>query len=215
MSLKLYYHPLSSYCWKVLIALYENQTPFEPQLVDLMEEKSRKAFLQIWPLGKFPVLRDEMRDAMVPESSIILEYLDQHYPGKVRFLPSDPDVCRQTRFHDRFYDLYVHEPMQKMVFDKMRPEGQKDALGVQQAKARLETALGMIERHMNGKTWVMGEAFTLADCAAAPALFYADKFVPLGKPYPNVASYLERLKARPSFARVLQEAQPYFHLFPG
>src|SRR5947209_16964618 len=115
MSLTLYYHPLSSFCWKALIALYENDTPFAPQLVDLSKEDERAALSKIWPIGKFPVLRDSTKDRIVPESSIIIEYLDRHYPGATRFLPEDADAARQVRLRDRFYDLYVHLPMQKII----------------------------------------------------------------------------------------------------
>jgi glutathione S-transferase len=145
MSLKLYFHPLASFCWKALIALYENDTPFEPHVVDLGNEAERTAFLKIWPLGKFPVLRDDARDRTIPESTIIIEYLAQHYPGRTQLVPTDADLARQTRFRDRFYDLYVHEPMQKIVIDRLRPAGKSDSHGVELAKAQLGTAYGMIE----------------------------------------------------------------------
>jgi len=215
MSLKLYYHPLSSFCWKVLIPLYENSTPFEKHFVDLGDPAARAAFLEVWPVGKFPVLRDAARDWTVPESSIIIEYLQQHYPGPVRFLPDDPDLARQVRMRDRFLDLYVHLPMQTVVGDRLRPEGQKDSYGVEQARARIATALGTLEQDLAGKTWMMGESFSMADCAAAPALYYTDKVQPYGDTHPNVAAYRRRLMERPSFVRVLEEARPYFHLFPG
>lgn len=215
MSLKLYYHPLSSFCHKALIALYENDTPFEREIVDLGNEASRNAFLKVWPIGKFPVLRDEARDWLVPESSVIIEYLDQHFPGRTRFLPDDADAARQTRMHDRFYDLYVNVPMQKIVTDKLRPSGKNDSFGVEQAKAQLTTALDMVERDMANKTWAMGDEFSMADCAAAPALFYADKISPLAQTRKHTAAYLRRLMERPSYARVLKEAEPYFAMFPG
>jgi glutathione S-transferase len=178
MSLKLYFHPLASFCWKALIALYENDTPFEPHVVDLVNETSRAEFKKIWPIGKFPVLRDDARDVTVPESSIIIEYLSQHYPGRSQLVPTDADLARQTRLRDRFYDLYVHEPMQKIVGDRLRPPGKNDPHGVEQARTQLQTAYGMIDREMAAKTWAMGDAFTMADCAAAPALFYANKVLP-------------------------------------
>lgn len=213
--LKLYFHPLSSFCMKVLVALYENETAFEPHIVNLGDEAERAAFLEIWPLGKFPVLRDEARDWLVPESSIIIEYLAQHYPGKVRLLPEDADLARRTRMYDRFYDLHVNVPMQKIVTDKLRPAGQNDAFGVAQARAQLDVALRMVEDDMRAKTWAMGDQFTMADCAAAPALYYADRLSPLRDARPNAAAYLERLRQRPSFVRALTEAEPYFKLFPG
>jgi glutathione S-transferase len=215
MALTLYYHPLASFCWKVLIPLYENDTPFEGHIVDLMDEASAAAFKQLWPIGKFPVLRDHARDRTIPESSTIIEYLSQHYPGQVQLLPRDADLARQTRFRDRFYDLYVHEPMQKIVTDKLRPAGKNDPHGVEAARVLLQTALGMIDQEMASKTWAIGEAFTMADCAASPALFYADKVMPFGTTHRNAAVYLERLMQRPSFARVLAEAEPYFKNFPG
>jgi glutathione S-transferase len=214
MSLTLYLHPLSSFCHKALIALYENGTPFNPHIVDLMDPAATAAFKAVWPIGKFPVLRDEARDALVPESSIIIEYLDQHYPGATRFLPGDPDFVRQTRFRDRFYDLHVMLPMQKIVTDTFRPAGQNDTFGVEDARQRLDVALGIVDRAMTKDGWAMGDAFTMADCAAAPSLFYADKIAPLAGRHDNAARYLSRLRQRPSFARVLEEAEPYFKLFP-
>ncbi len=167
-----------------------------------------------------PVLRDEARDRLVPESSIIIEYLARHYPGKIKLLPADPDLALQTRLRDRFFDLYVAEPMQKIVTDRLRPPGQEDPHGVASARALLRTACDMIEQAMAlgqdgaSKTWAMGDAFSMADCAAAPALFYADWVAPLGATHPRTAAYLERLKQRPSFARVVEEAEPYRPLFP-
>ena len=123
MSLKLYCHPLSSFCQKALVALYENDTPFEPEIVDLFDAKSSATLKAIWPIGRFPVLRDEANDRTVPESSIIIEYLDQHYPGRTQLVPADAERARQMRLQDRFYDLYVNGPMQKVVTDKLRPAG--------------------------------------------------------------------------------------------
>jgi glutathione S-transferase len=151
---------------------------------------------------------------MVPESSIIIEYLDQHYPGETRFLPSDPDLARQTRMRDRFFDLYLQLPMQKVVGDRLRPPGRGDAFGVEQAKAQLQTALGMVDRDMATKTWAMGDAFSMADCAAAPALYYANLVTPFTSTHTHAAAYLDRLTDRPSVARTLKEAEPYRHLFP-
>jgi glutathione S-transferase len=215
MSLKLYLHPLASFCQKALIALYENGTPFEPRIVDLGDETSRAEFLKLWPIGKIPVLRDEARDRTIPESSIIIEYLDEQYPGPERLLPAEPELALRTRLSDRFYDLYVQEPMQKVVTDRLRPEGRNDPHGVELAKAALRTAYALIEREMATKHWAMGDRFTMADCAAAPALFYADKVVPFGDAHRNTAAYLARLMERPSFARVLDEAKPYLRFFPA
>jgi glutathione S-transferase len=214
MSLTLYYHSLSSFCWKTLIALYENETPFTPQSVDLSNADERAALLKLWPIGKFPVLRDTAKDRIVPESSIIIEYLDSEYPGATRFIPADAKAALQTRLRDRFYDLYVHLPMQKVVGDRLRPADKKDPHGVEEAKARIESCYGMLDREMTQRSWAMGEAFGLADCAAAPALFYGNKVLPFGESHKNLAAYLDRLKARPSFARVMKEAEPYFRMFP-
>lgn len=214
MSLNLHFHPLASYCHKVLIALYENDTPFAPNKVDLSNQDERAALLQMWPIGKFPVLHDAARGQTVPESTIIIEYLDRHYPGATRFIPADVDRAWQTRLSDRFYDHYVHEPMQKIVGDRLRPESRKDPHGVEEARARLRTSYGMIDQEMAARRWATGGEFSLADCAAAPSLFFANEVVPLGEEHANVASYLGRLKARPSYARVLKEAEPYFAMFP-
>jgi glutathione S-transferase len=211
MSLKLYFHPLSSFCQKVLIAFYENETPFEPHIVDLA---SSADFKKVWPIGKFPVLRDDARDRTVPESSIIIEYLSQHYPGETQLVPADADLARQTRLRDRFFDLYVNVPMGKIVTDRLRPTGKNDPHGVEEARKLLQISCGMIDREMGTKTWAMGDAFSMADCAAAPALFYANMVMPFGDNQKNVAAYLARLMGRPSFARVVREAQPYLALVP-
>jgi len=214
MSLRLYYHPLASFCHKVLIALYENDVPFDPVIVDLADAASRANFEAVWPMAKMPVLRDEARAHTVAESTIIIEYLDTHYPGATRFSPAKGDGAWQVRMWDRFHDQYVQAPMQKIVTDRLRPKGKNDSYGVQQAVAELRSAYAVIGRQMDSKIWTMGEDFTLADCSAAPALFYANTVVPFGEDDTVLLAYLERLMARPSFARVLEEAQPYFSLFP-
>jgi glutathione S-transferase len=214
MSLKLYFHPLSSFCQKALIAFYENDTPFEPHIVDLSDESSSAEFKKIWPIGKFPVLRDDAKGRTIPESSIIIEYLGLHYPGRIQLVPADADLARQTRMRDRFYDLYVHLPMQKVVTDRLRPAGKNDPHGVELAKAQLQTAYGMIDREMATKTWAMGDAFSMADCAAAPPLFYANLVLPFGDTHRNMAAYFGRLMERPSFARAVEEAKPYLAKFP-
>ena len=214
MSLTLHFHPLSSFCHKALIALYENDTPFTPNIVNLMDEGERTALRKLWPIGKFPVLHDEARGETVPESSVIIEYLDRHYPGRTRFIPPDGEQARDIRLRDRFFDLYLHLPMQKIVGDRLRGEGKKDPHGVEEARTTVDTALGMIEPEMAARHWAMGDAFTIADCAAAPPLFYLDKISALALRYPNVAAYLDRLKQRPSYARALREAEPYMQFFP-
>jgi len=214
MSLTLHFHPLSSFCHKVLIALYENSTPFTPQIVDLGDADQRAVFRALWPIGKFPVLRDDARGETVAESSIIIEYLDQHYAGKTRFIPADAEAARATRMSDRFFDLHIHLHMQKIVGDRLRPADGKDPHGVEDARTRMATALGIVESDMANHAWATGDTFTLADCAAAPALFYADKVAPFAGVYPNLIAYLDRLKQRPSYARALKEAEPYFQFFP-
>lgn len=215
MPLTLYMHPLASYCHKALIALYENGIPFTPHVVDLMDEKANAAFKQIWPVGKFPVLRDEAANRIVPESTTIVEYLACHYPGPVKLMPDDPQAAFEARAQDRFYDLHVHTHLQNVVVDRLRPADKKDPFGVEEARAALNIALGLAEKDMATRTWVAGEDFTLADCAAAPALFYVDMAVaPLAGTFPNLTAYLGRLKQRPSYARVLKEAEPYFQHVP-
>jgi len=214
MSLTLHFHPLASYCWKALIALYENDTPFTPHKVDLGNPAERAALLKLWPIGKFPVLGDDARGHTVPESSIIIEYLDRHYPGPTRFIPADPEPALQTRLRDRFYDLYVHLPMQKIMVDRLRPADKRDPHGVEEARTQLRTSYAMIDKQMSAGTWAMGEAFSIADCAAAPSLFYGNMAVPFGEDQKNLRAYFERLKARPCFARVMKEAEPYFNMVP-
>jgi glutathione S-transferase len=214
MSLTFHFHPLSSFCQKALIALYENDTPFTPQIVNLGEAASRAAFTKLWPIGKMPVLRDEARDRTVPEASVIVEYLALHYPGAARLVPADPELAWQTRLADRFYDLYINEVVGKIVTDRLRPADRHDPQGVEQARALLQTALGMVEQQMATRQWAIGDAFTLADCAAAPALFYANLVAPFGESHKNAAAYLARLQARSSYARTAKEAEPYLSMFP-
>jgi glutathione S-transferase len=214
MSLTLYFHPLSSFCQKTLIALYENGMPFTPHIVDLMDPKANADFKAIWPIGKFPVLRDSANGRTLPESSIIIEYLDQHYPGATSFIPKDAGQALETRLRDRFFDLHVNVPMQKVVTDKLRPTGKNDPHGVEQAKALLQTSLRIVDEWMAKNAWAIGDVFTMADCAAAPALFYANMVLPFGDTHKNAAAYLKRLTERPSYARALEEAKPYFKLMP-
>jgi glutathione S-transferase len=214
MTLKLYFHPLSSYCQKAVIAFYENDVPFEPRVLNIFDEATSAEVKALWPIGKFPVLRDEARGVTVAEASIIIEYLGLHYPGPVALLPADADFAWQTRMRDRFYDLYVNDQMQTIVANRNRPMDNKDPFGVEQAQARLRTALGILDADMAGNVWTMGDTFTMADCAAAPALFYANQVMPFGDTFPSLAQYFERLSQRPSYARALKEAEPFFHLFP-
>jgi len=214
MSLTLYFHPLSSYCQKVLIALYEAGTPFATVVVDFADPESAASFRKLWPVGKMPVLRDAERDQTVPESSIIIEYLSQHYPRGTALIPADPGLALRTRLVDRFYDLYVHDPMQRIVGDRLRPEDKRDPHGVEMARATLHKSYDLIDAEMAGQTWAAGDAFTLADCAAAPPLFFANKLVPFGERH-NLSAYFRRLSRRPSVARAFNEAEPYLKFFPG
>jgi glutathione S-transferase len=212
VTLKLYLHPLSSYCHKALMAFYENGIDFEPKIVD---RASRAAFERLWPLGKFPLLWDEARNQLVPESSIIIEYLGVHYPGPVQLIPPDADLAREVRFRDRFFDNYLHTPMQKFAADRLRPADQRDPYGLEEAKAAYRAGLDFLESDISGKTWAVGDAFSMADCAAAPALFYGDRcYGPFRDSHPNAMAYLQRLMARPSYARALREAEPYMHMLP-
>lgn len=213
MALQLYLHPLSSYCHKVLIAFYENDIPFVPCIVDSAEQHS--ALRALWPVGKFPVLHDTGRGHVVPESSIIIEYLARHHPGAVELVPRDPDRAWQVRLRDRFCDTYLHGPVQKLSGDRLRPAERRDPAGVDEARGMFRVALDMLDADIAGKTWLMGDAFTMADCAAAPALHYgAFFFGAFGATHPNAWGYLQRLEARPSYARALREAAPYRHLLP-
>ena len=206
MALALYYHPLSSYCQKVLIALYENDTAFEKVPIDLGDPESRARLTALWPIGKFPVLADG--DKVVPESSIIIDYLDQHYPGPTRFIPADREAARQVRFVERLYDCHINDALGRIAAARLRPD--RDTVTIERALALIGTALDIIEKDPAMRR----DGFTLADCAAAPALFYADMVAPFAATRPKTAAYLATLKARPSFARVLAEAAPYLHLVP-
>lgn len=214
MKPKLYFHPFSSYCQKALIGLYEAQAAFEPVPVDLGDPASRAALAAIWPLAKFPVLRDEEAGLTLPEATIIVEYLAERAPHGRHLVPTDSAAALQSRLWDRFYDNYVETPLQKVVGDRLRPEGRRDPHGVEEAKAMLGEAYAIADAALgDGRAWAAGDAFTLADCAAAPALFYANAARPFAG-YAHVEAYFERLLARPSFARAVDEARPYRHFFP-
>jgi glutathione S-transferase len=211
--LGLYYHPLSSSCWKVLIALYESGTAFEPKLLNLGDPQEREAYLALWPVGKMPLLLDGER--VVPETSVIVEYLAQREPaGAGRLVPQDAAQALEVRLMDRLLDLYGMMPMQAIVADRLRAEADRDALAVEQARGTLATLYGVLERKLEGREWMAGETFSLADCTAAPALFYAFTLVPLPPGHPQLAGYFERVLQRPSVARVLQEAGPFFRFYP-
>lgn len=210
MALILHFHPLASFCHKVLIALYEAGTPFEGRVIDLGDPAARAAFLTLSPWGKMPILRDEANDRTVAETSIIIEYLDRFHPGAQPLLPADPDARLETRLWDRVFDLYVQAPMQAAVAAAMRQQPEAQA----EPAVALTSAYEQIERHMAGREWAAGDQFSLADCAAAPALFYAAAVTPFPPACAALAGYFERLNARPSVARTLAEARPYLHMFP-
>ena len=214
MSLTLYFHPLASFCHKVLLALYESAIPFEGRIIDLGNPDDRAEITALWPVGKFPVLRDDERKRTLPESSVIIEYLCQHFAGAAGLLPDDADMRLEVRLWDRFFDGYVQVPMQKIVGDRLRAEGERDPRGVADARATLHTAYDMLERQLAPGAWAVGERFSMADCAAMPALFYAFIVEPLPEGHAQLAGYFERLMSRPSVRRTLDEARPYFPLFP-
>jgi glutathione S-transferase len=212
MPLQLYAHPFSSYCQKVLIALYENDTPFTFRLLAPGEDRTQAEFAALSPMQRMPVLADGTR--MLFESSIIVEYLGLNYPGSVRLVPEDGQAALEVRAMDRVFDNYVMTPMQTIVFDCIRPPEVRDAYGVVRARAILDTAYRWLDGVMGKRQWAAGEAFSLADCAAAPSLFYADWVHPIDPALTNVQAYRRRLLARASFARAVDEARPYRALFP-
>ena len=210
MTLKLYAHPFSSYCQKVLMALYENATPFEMRLV--ADEASNAELAALWPIKRFPVLVDGAQT--IPEASIIIEHLQINHPGPVRLIPDDPQAALRVRLMDRFFDNYIATPQQKLVFDSMRAEGEHDPVGVANAKAMLETAYAWLDGELAGREWSAGDAFSLADCSAAPQLFYADWTHEIDARFTHLKAYRARLLARPSFARAVNEARPFRSYFP-
>lgn len=212
MDLQLYYHPFSSYCQKVLVALYENDIPFERHELAGPDSPAMQTLSRLWPMKRFPVLVDGGRTVL--EASCIVEYLGLTRPGPVRLIPADPLEALEVRMMDRFFDNYVSTPQQKFVFDALRPEASRDAYGVAQAREMLETAYGWLDDVMASREWAAGDRFSLADCGAAPFLFYADWTHRIGAQYTHVLTYRRRLLARPSFARAVEEARPFRAYFP-
>ena len=208
----LFAHPFSSYCQKVLIALYENDTPFTFRMLDRNDPAAFAELEAVWPLKRFPLVVDAGRP--VAESTVIIEHLELHYPGRARLILDDPLAALEVRFIDRFFDNYVETPLGKIVSDSMCDEKERDAKGVADARTMLDTAYSWLEQRMAGREWAVNERFSLADCSAAPALFYADWVQPIGDAFPNVRAYRSRLNARPSFARAIDEARPYRPYFP-
>jgi glutathione S-transferase len=213
MALTLYYHPFSSYCWKVLIPLYEAGTPFTARTI--ADPQAAAEWKQRWPIARFPVLVEESSGLTLPEASIIVEYIDSHHPGPQPLLPADAELRLEVRLLDRFFDNYVHASLQKIVSDRIRAAERRDARGIEEAHAMLDTSYGWLDKRMADRKWAVGEGFTLADCAAAPALFYADWVHPIGDALPNVAAYRARLLARPSVKRAVDDARPFRRIFPG
>lgn len=212
MTLKLYAHPFSSYSQKALVALYENETPFEWRLLSGEHPQVLMEFAALWPLQRFPVLVDGNRT--ITEASIIIEYLGLHHPGPVPMLPTDARAAIEVRSMDRFFDNYISTPQQKIVVDRLRPEDQRDTRGVADARTMLDTAYSWLDRVMANREWAAGDRFSLADCGAAPFLFYADWTHRIDASFAHVIAYRKRLLARPSFARAVDEARPYRPLFP-
>ncbi|MDX6569678.1 MAG: glutathione S-transferase [Gaiellales bacterium] len=212
MTLTLHEHPFASYCWKALIALYELELPFEPRLVQDDDDRARLA--ELWPMASMPVLLDDTSGVIVPQSTTIVEYLDG-LGGEPRLVPADAAQALQARLWDRISDAYVMTPMQKIVGDELRPEGRGDPHGVEEAHAALDRAYAMLDTHLAGQPWLAGATFTLADCAAAPALYYArvvHRWEELD--LRELTRYFDGLVARPSVARVIDEARPYRGVFP-
>ncbi len=208
----LYGHPFSSYTQKALIALYENATPFEFRSLDPAFPDNQASFAALWPIGKFPVMVDGGRT--VAEASIIIEHLDLAHPGPVRFIPADAREALDVRFMDRFLDLYVHVPMQKFTFDALRAPGERDPRGVADARRMLDIAYAWLDARLAGREWACNDAFGLADCSAAPALFYADWVHPIPAAMAALRAYRARLNARPSYRCAIEEARPFRPYFP-
>jgi glutathione S-transferase len=212
MSLELYGHPFSSYCQKVLIALYEKDVAFAFRILGAGDTKAGEELEALWPLKRIPVLVDAGR--VIAETTIIIEHLDLNHTGKVRLIPADAHLALNVRLMDRVFDNYVSTPMQKIVLDSIRAPEKRDARGVADARAQLDVAYRWLDVAVAGRDWAAGDSFSLADCSAAPALFYADWVHPIGPEHASLRAYRQRLLARPSYARAVDEARPYRPLFP-
>ena len=210
MTLELFAHPFSSYCQKALIAFYENDTPFTLRMVE--DPKVAEELAALWPMKRFPILRDGGR--VVLEATIIIEHLQVHHPGPVKLIPDDPDLALEVRMLDRFFDNYVMTPQGKFTFNAIRPAEDRDPYGVEEARRMLETSYAWLDARMAGRTWAVGDSFSMADCAAAPSLFYAAWTHPIPDTLLHLKAYRARLLSRPSFARAVDEARPYRHYFP-
>ncbi len=212
MPLLIYGHPFSSYTQKVLMALHENSTPFELCCIGPDTPEHSAEWLRRWPLRKFPLLVDG--DRTVVETSIIIEYLQLVRPGPVRLLPADPLAALEVRFMDRFFDLHVMNAAQYAVDGALSGDPVKRQDGLALAVEKLERAYAWLEGQMAGRPWAAGTDFSMADCAAAPSLFYADWTHRISDAYPALRAYRSRLLGRPSFARAVHAARPFRPLFP-
>jgi glutathione S-transferase len=210
--LQLYYHPFSSYCQKALVAFYEYGIDFEPRLLEGPESDASQMLSRLWPIKRFPVLVDGER--VLPAASIIIEHLAHRVPAAQRLLPEDPAEALEVRLMDRFFDNYPSTPQQKVVFDALRSSDSRDPFGVQQAREQLDIAYGWLDQRLAQREWAAGERFSLADCGAAPFLFYADWTHAIGPSFPRVKAYRQKLLQRPSFKRAVDEARPYRKYFP-
>ena len=211
--MELFAHPFSSYCQKVLLAFYELGTPFTLRLLGPDQAETAAEFAQLWPLQRMPLLR--VQGQVWVESTVIIEWLDQQHAGPTHLLPRDAQAALSVRMLDRFFDQYVMTPMQKIVFDCRRAERQRDPFGVAEARALLERSYAWLDEHLqDGRSWAAGEAFSLADCAAAPSLFYADWVHPIASTWPHARAYRARLLKRPSMARCVEDARPFRAWFP-
>ncbi|RAK51585.1 glutathione S-transferase family protein [Phenylobacterium deserti] len=208
--MELFAHPFSSYCQKALIAFYENDVPFTYRMLE--EPGVGEEFAALWPMKRFPILRDEGR--VVLEASTIIEHLQVRHAGPVKLIPQDPDLAVEARMLDRVFDNYVMTPQGKFVYDALRPADQRDPFGVEEARKMLDTSYAWLDARMAGRTWTVGETFTLADCAAAPSLFYADWTYEIPARFEHLRAYRARLLQRPSFARAVDEARRFRHYFP-
>ena len=212
MTLQLFAHPFSSYCQKALIAFYENDTPFTFRMLSPDEAANGEEFAKLWPIKRFPILVEDGRTIL--EATSIIEYLQARHPGPVRLIPDDLEAAVEVRMLDRVFDNYVMTPQGKCVFDAIRPEADRDPYGVTEARTMLDTAYAWLDERMAGREWAVGDTFTLADCAAAPSLFYADWTHRIPERFTHLHAYRARLLARPSFARAVDGGRPYRSFFP-
>lgn len=212
MMVQIYGHPLASFYWKVLIALYEHNLTFEFLMVDPEHPENLEAVRRLAPTGQFPVLVDG--DRTVIESAAIIEYLDLHHGKAPPMVPADPRAAIEARQMDGVFDDYVSAPLTRLVLDAMRAEDKRDPVAVAEAKSVLDRTYAWLERWMTGRTWAANDTFGLADCSAAPALFYAHWGYPIPEAYTALRAYRARLLARPSVARVVDEGRPWRDFFP-